>query len=192
MTRILDRQRDTSNAVIIERPQGVKGSRARLARNRLLRPFQNGRRLLEDMDAHAVGSTVPLGRAGKGTAFEGAFIACRLRCSRMPPFPRHSFDVMLQGLFLHKDLVAPLALVLPSCIMFVHVHTHGRLIRRGILGTLRTDIETLGRTDIRATNQFLSCGHYGYCRRLGYLLEQTLDSSIFLAANKKSKGSIEP
>ena len=180
MTRILDRQCHTANAVIIERPQGVKGSRARLACNGLLRPFQNGRRLLEDVNTHAVGSTVALGRAGKGAAFEGAFEARGLCRDRMASFARHSFDMVLQGLFLHKDLVAPLALVLPSRVMFVHVHAQGRLIRRGILGTLGTDIETLGRTDIGASNQFLSCGHCGYGRRLGYPLEQTLDSSIFL------------
>ena len=59
-------------------------------------------------------STVALGRAGEGTAFEGALKAHGLRGGRMPPFARHSFDVMLQGLFLHKDLVAPLALVPPA------------------------------------------------------------------------------
>jgi len=166
MTRIFYRQCHTANAVIIERPQGVKGSRARLARNGLFRPFQNSPRLLEDMDAHAVGSAVPLGRARKGTAFEGAFESRGLCRRRMASFARHSFDMVLQGLFLDKDLVAPLALVLPCRIMFVHMHAHGRLIRRGILGTLRADIETFGRTDIRATNQFLSCGHCGYCRRL--------------------------
>jgi len=187
MTCIFYRQCHTPNAVIIERPQGVKGSRARLARNRLLRPFQNGPRLLEDMDAHAVGSAVALGRAREGTAFEGASESRGLSRRRMASFARHSFDMVLQGLFLDKDLVAPLALVLPSRVMFVHVHTHGRLIRRGILGTLGTDIETLGRTDIGASNQFLSCGHCGYGRRLGYLLEQTLDSSIFLGGGIKNR-----
>lgn len=46
--------------MIIEGTQRVKGSRARLAANRLLGSFQNRIRFLGYMDAHAMSSAVAL------------------------------------------------------------------------------------------------------------------------------------
>jgi len=142
--------------MIIERSQRIKVSCARLARNGLLGSFEDRRGLLEHMNAHAVGSTVALGRTGERTSFERTRKARCLGTMRMPALAGHSFDMVLQRLFFNKDLVAPFALVLPSRIMLIHMHTHGRLIRRGILGALGTDIETLGGTDVRATLKFLT------------------------------------
>jgi len=80
----------------------------------------------------------------------------------MASLARHALYMVRQGLLLNKDLVAPFALDLPIGIVLVHMHAHGRLIRRRVIDALGAHIEPRGRFRIGAPNELLNRCHCGY------------------------------